>query len=461
VVISVKAWILARSEPPRVVSRAPDPDLTLLALALAECAGPGFVIDHKLRVVATTPELPRVFGPLDIGVSAARQICGDHEHRPMAEALARGEAMSTHVKRVVAGGHEVAFHIRALPLRDEAGLRGFLLLVQAEPSAAGDSGSEVLERFGVVTREPAMRALLDAVVRVAKTDANVLVRGETGSGKELIAKALHAASDRAKGPFVAINCAALPPQLLESELFGHVRGAFTGAIRDQPGLFQKANGGTLLLDEIAELPIELQPKLLRVIEERSVIPVGGREYTPVDVRFVAATHRSLREAVEAGRFRADLMYRLRVIPLFIPALRERKGDIALITDALVTRQNARGRRQVSTIAEGARERLSAYDFPGNVRELSNAIEYAFAIGSGPVLSEADLPPEVTGQPDVSDASESRSPIRAAVRSDDLGPEARRIARALERAAGHKRRAAESLGMSRTTLWRKMRELGLL
>lgn len=416
------------------------------------------MLDDKLRVVATTPGLSEVFGRLDLGVSAPRQICGEHEDRPMAEALARGEAMSAHIKRTLPSGQEAAFHVRALPLREQSETRGFLLLVHPEPQVDA-SGTEVLERFGVITREPAMRALLDAVVRVAPTDANVLVRGETGSGKELIARALHAASERSKGPFVAINCAALPAPLLESELFGHMRGAFTGAIRDQPGLFQKAHGGTLLLDEVAELPIELQPKLLRVLEERSVIPVGGREPIPVDVRFVAATHRSLRDAVEAGQFRADLMYRLRVIPLFIPPLRKRKGDVELIVKALVARHNGRGRRQVTSIAQGALTRLLGYDFPGNVRELSNAIEYAFAIGSGPVLSEADLPPELRGEETQVPASTDDG-VTTKARQEELSGEGRRIARALERAAGHKRRAAESLGMSRTTLWRKMRELGL-
>lgn len=443
-----------------MVSHDASTGLTLLALALKESAGPALVLDEKLRVVATTPGLTELFGKLDLGVSAPRQICGDHEDRPMAEALARGEAVSAHIKRARPDGKEVAFHVRALPLRERKGdLQGFLLLVDAEPQSV-EGSSEIVERFGVVTREPAMRTLLDAVVRVAPTDANVLVRGETGSGKELIARALHEASERSKGPFVAINCAALPPQLLESELFGHVRGAFTGAIRDQPGLFQKAHGGTLLLDEIAELPIELQPKLLRVLEERSVIPVGGRDPIAVDVRFVAATHRSLRDAVEVGQFRADLMYRLRVIPLFIPPLRERKGDIALITRALVARQNARGRRKVTSIAQGALKRLESYDFPGNVRELSNVIEYAFAIGTGPVLSEAELPPELLEPVEPLVATDTKSRAAPPPRSVELTGEARRIARALERAAGHKRRAAESLGMSRTTLWRKLRELGL-
>jgi two-component system response regulator AtoC len=307
-----------------------------------------------------------------------------------------------------------------------------------------------------------MKALVDDIERVAQSDASVLVRGETGSGKELVARALHAASERRAGPFVAINCAALPPQLLESELFGHVRGAFTGAVRDSPGLMQRADGGTILLDEIAELPLELQAKLLRVLEERSVIPVGGRDPVPVDVRFVSATHRSLRDAVAQGRFRADLMYRIRVVPLFLPSLRERKGDVPLIVAHLVARFNERGKRHVEHVTQGALAALDAYDWPGNVRELSNAIEYSFAIGRGPVITEAELPPEIVHGEQAQGHDEGAHNVSELppITATTLDPAARRILRALERAGGHKRRAAESLGMSRTTFWRKLRELGL-
>jgi transcriptional regulator with PAS, ATPase and Fis domain len=218
----------------------------------------------------------------------------------------------------------------------------------------------------------------------------------------------------------------------------------------------------LLLDEIAELPIELQPKLLRVLEERSVIPVGGRDPIAVDIRLVSATHRSLRRAVDAGQFRADLMYRLRVIPLFIPPLRQRKNDIPLIADKLIARHNQRGKRRVSGLSQSALSLLEAYPWPGNVRELANALEYAYAIGDGPLITDADLPAELRGVEPVIEESPPRVhvPVQEEPRPEAHSAEARRILRAMERAGGHKRRAAESLGMSRTTLWRKLRELGL-
>jgi two-component system response regulator AtoC len=183
---------------------------------------------------------------------------------------------------------------------------------------------------GLISRSPAMRDVFTIIENAAETEATVLVRGESGAGKELVARAIHELSHRRDAPFLAVNCAALSANLLESELFGHVRGAFTGAIKDHHGLFQRAHGGTLFLDEIAELPLELQAKLLRVIQERNFVPVGGMISTPVNVRLVAATHRSLREEVKNGRFREDLMYRLRVVPIFLPPLRKRREDISVL-----------------------------------------------------------------------------------------------------------------------------------
>jgi transcriptional regulator with PAS, ATPase and Fis domain len=244
--------------------------------------------------------------------------------------------------------------------------------------------------------------------------------------------------------------------LLESELFGHARGAFTGAVKDMPGHVQLAHGGTLFLDEVAELPLELQAKLLRVIETRTVLPVGGREPIPVDVRIVSATHRSLRAEVEAGRFRADLMFRLRVIPIRLPPLRERPADIALIGQTIIDELNARGRRQITSIAPAAAAALERYEWPGNVRELKNVLAYAFAIGTGPELVLADLPPELAAPSTGLEVLVAPS----ASGLDELAPEVRRIRDALLRTAGNRDRAAKLLGMSRSTLWRRMRELGL-
>jgi transcriptional regulator with PAS, ATPase and Fis domain len=308
------------------------------------------------------------------------------------------------------------------------------------------------------TADPGMKRTFRILERVADSDAPVLVRGETGAGKELVANAVHALSGQRNGPFRAINCAALPPNLLESELFGHARGAFTGAVKDVPGHVQLAQHGTLFLDEVAELPLELQAKLLRVIETKTVLPVGGRQPIPTDVRFVSATHRSLRKEVEAGRFRADLMYRLRVLPVFLPPLRARPGDVLLLTRRFIDERNARGKRRIERIAPATESVLRAHDWPGNVRELKNVIEYAFAMGDGPVLEPGDLPPELA-DPEVSaDAPEIAEPGNSAGRDQGEGA---RIRRAIERSAGSRDRAAQILGISRVTLWRRMKALGIL
>jgi transcriptional regulator with PAS, ATPase and Fis domain len=311
------------------------------------------------------------------------------------------------------------------------------------------------------TQNASMREVFRVVERVAADDVTVLVRGETGTGKELVAHALHALSARALGPFRAINCAALPPNLLESELFGHAKGAFTGALRDTPGHVQLAHRGTLFLDEVAELPLELQAKLLRVIETHTVIPVGGREPIPVDVRVVSATHRALRQEVQAGRFRADLMYRLRVIPIFIPALRAREGDIELIASKLVNEMSPSRRRKVEQISGAAMALLRRHPFPGNVRELRNVLAYAYAMGDGPVIVPSDLPPELRDPEANADTEELSVATGGASAPLTESPEARRIRAAVERAGGNRHRAAQVLGMSRVTLWRRMRDLGLL
>ena len=239
-----------------------------------------------------------------------------------------------------------------------------------------------------------------------------------------------------------------------------VRGAFTGAVRDEPGHFRLAEGGTLFLDEIAELSFDLQAKLLRVLQERVVVPVGGRAPIPVNVRVVSATHRSLRQAVAEGEFRADLMYRVRVVPLYLPRLAERGRDVLHIARRFIDEQNAQGERQIREISPEAQRALLEYDFPGNVRELHNVIEYAFAMGEGPLLLPTDLPPEIRTD-DLGEAEPA--PTKRAVnvpRGGGADDERSRILYALERSGGHRGRAAASLGISRATLWRRMRSLSI-
>lgn len=304
---------------------------------------------------------------------------------------------------------------------------------------------------GMWTQDTATKAVFRVIEKVAAEDVTVLVRGETGAGKELVAQALHNLSPRRDGPFRAINCAALPPTLLESELFGHTRGAFTGAIRDTQGHFQLAHKGTLFLDEVAELPLELQAKLLRVLETGRVLPVGARDMVTVDVRIVSATHRALRREVEEGRFRSDLMYRLRVIPVFLPPLRMRPGDPSLLLDRFILEMNHKGRRQVTSVAPEVYQAFEGYDWPGNVRELRNVLSYAFVIGEGDRLQATDLPPEVLGHDPAMDVTPPPT---------SLSGEAKRIADALIAADGRRAEAALALGMSRVTLWRRMKALGL-
>jgi transcriptional regulator with PAS, ATPase and Fis domain len=447
--------VSARARAPR---RPPAADRELFSRALDELTGAALVLDAQLHVRAASRSAEEVLGfEIPLGGSAATLLCGDRPERPFAEALAAGIPFQAVIprpgQRDAAAGEQV--RVRSVPFGEGAATLGWIVYVAAID--AGGAAEPVLFH-GMWTRDPRMMQTFRIIEKVAAEEVTVLVRGETGTGKELVAQAIHALSPRRGGPLRAINCAALPPPLLESELFGHVRGAFTGAVRDTPGHVQLADGGTLFLDEVAELSLELQAKLLRVIETRTVLPVGAREAMPVDVRFVSATHRALRAEVAAGRFRADLMYRLRVIPIRLPPLRDRPADVLLIAGKLIDQLNARGRRRIASISAAAEAAMERYEWPGNVRELCNALAYAFAIGEGAVLGLDDLPPEIAA-PGRIDAEVTVVP-EAAPPDAETTPEARRIRDALARTAGNRDRAAKLLGLSRVTLWRRMRALGL-
>jgi transcriptional regulator with PAS, ATPase and Fis domain len=334
-----------------------------------------------------------------------------------------------------------------------AGGLGLLLPCEtlSEPLAKLTLGSQNFH--GILSRSPAMQAVFSLIENAAETAVTVLVRGESGTGKELVAKAIHDLSIRKNAPFLAINCAALSSNLLESELFGHVRGAFTGAIKDHSGLFQRAHGGTLFLDEVAELPLELQAKLLRVIQERNYIPVGGTSSISVDVRIVAATHRSLREEVKNGRFREDLMYRLRVVPIYLPPLRERREDIGLLIWHFIHQHNTANFRKIEKIEPHAMRTLLDHPWLGNIRELQNVVEYAFAVGRGTTLRLSELPPEFREPRSI------EKPVSSNL-SKSAEQEALAIRQALEQTNNHVNSAAELLGMSRATFWRKRKVYGL-
>lgn len=309
-----------------------------------------------------------------------------------------------------------------------------------------------LHQYGaLLTVSPSMLELFEVIERVARTEVTVLIRGASGTGKELVARALHAAGRRRHGPFQAINCATLTPELLVSELFGHARGAFTGAIRDHQGLFERADTGTIFLDEVAELPLELQARLLRVLQERSFTPLGSARSVKVDVRLISATLKSLREEVAHKRFREDLMYRLRVVPLYLPSLAERRGDIEALTWHFIQTLARRYGRAITGIEARAYEALMDYSWPGNVRELENVIEYAYVIGTGSLLRFDDLTPELKGDPPP--GTERLETLRSE-------RERQALLTALEASGWRKGAAAERLGISRSTLWRRLREFGL-
>jgi two-component system response regulator HydG len=384
------------------------------------------------RVVANRPDLPVVvitgFGSLETAVGAIRAGAYDFVTKPFSmqdialtlERAVRHKQLCEEVKR----------------------LRTIVSEAQAPDDMIGSSAP--------------MQKVADLITRVAGTEASVLVTGESGTGKELVAKAVHARSRRAQGPFVAINCAAMPEPLLESELFGHTKGAFTDARQAREGLFLQANGGTLLLDEIGEMALGTQAKLLRVLQERAVRPVGGDKEIPFDTRIIAATNRDLDTEVAEKRFREDLFYRINVVRIHVPPLRTRGSDVLVLAQRFIERFSATHRTSVTGLASQAAARLMAYSWPGNVRELQNCIERAVALTRYETLGVDDLPEKLRDY----------RPARVIIDSEDpaeLLPmeevERRYVLRVLQAVAGNKTLAAQVLGFDRRTLYRKLERYG--
>ena len=317
---------------------------------------------------------------------------------------------------------------------------------------------------GLIGRAPPMQALFQSIARVAPGDTTVLIQGETGTGKELVARGIHEASSRRTGPFIAVNCASLTDTLLESELFGHAKGAFTGAIRAKPGLFQAAHGGTLLLDEIGDVSGALQHRLLRVLQEKEVLPVGEVKARPVDVRILAATHRKLEEEVSAGRFREDLFYRLNVFRLDVPPLRERPADIPLLVEYFLRQRSGTPTGPSPdppvSLSPLTMRLLQAHAWPGNVRELFSVLESALIRASdGPRIETQHLP-EGIREVRTEGGSDLVEGLDRYVQPDSTDAEREAILVALTEAGGVRSKAARVLGMGRTTLWRKMKEYGI-
>ncbi|HKY38401.1 MAG TPA: sigma-54 dependent transcriptional regulator [Polyangiaceae bacterium] len=390
------------------------------------------------------------------GIELCRQFADAWPDVPIILITAFG-SMEAAVEAMRAGAYDFVtkpFDIEALTLVVERAFQHQALKSEVKRlrAAVGQAGwgDDILGKSVAVAE---LRSMLE---RVSRTEATVLITGETGTGKEVAARVLHQQGRRRGGPFVAVNCSALPEALLESELFGHVKGAFTDARANRAGVFVEANQGTLFLDEIAEIPISVQAKLLRALEERRVRPVGGDGEVPFDARLVAATNRDLELAVQEGRFREDLYYRLNVVHLSVPPLRSRGSDVLLLAQHFLTQFAEQSRPEVVGISEPAAERLLSYPWPGNIRELRNAIERGVALTQFDHIRVEDLPERIRRY----------EPRHVLVAGDDLEElvsleevERRYILKVMQAAAGNKSLAAQTLGVSRRTLYRKLGEYG--
>ncbi len=335
------------------------------------------------------------------------------------------------------------------------------LRLKTENTALRASLATDFDRQQIIGRSAAMQRLLDTVGQVAPSEASVLITGESGTGKELIAAAIHYNSPRRNGPFVKINCAALTETLLESELFGHEKGAFTGADRRKEGRFFQADGGSLLLDEISEMSLPMQAKLLRVIQERELTRVGGQEVIKVDVRLIAATNKDLKDLIGGGLFREDLYYRLNVVNLALPALRERKEDIPLLAQHFLQVFAAKNSKRIKGFTPRAMDCLLRHHWPGNVRELMNAVERAVVLSRGDYLDQADFALETCNQDTEAGTAQAQSRVESLANLPLAEVERRTILETLEAVGGNKSEAARRLGITRKTLHKKLKQYGVM
>ncbi len=425
-------------------------DVVICDLSLPD--GSGFVVLGQAKRLPDPPPVILVTGSLtaEIGVAALREGAADLVKKPW-----RDSDLQESLQRTLAQHHQ---RCQNRQLRKQLDAADWPNPWPASGAPSQNPGLALLAQSGLLGRSAAMCRVAEILRRVAETETTVLITGESGTGKSLLARALHRASRRREGPFVEVACGAVPETLLESELFGHKAGAFTGAVADRPGRFAQADGGTLFLDEIGTATPAFQVKLLRVLQEFQFEPVGATETVSVDTRVVMATNEDLEQLVQCGRFRQDLYYRINVVNLQIPPLRERREDIPLLARKFLARIG--GEKAVQSISPESLSTLTGYHWPGNIRQLENVIERAWLLRSGPIIEPIDLPPEITekGLPSGgSSALERESGLRDAL----AAPERRIILETLQRNNGNRTRAAEELGINRTTLYKKMRRLGLL
>ncbi len=396
---------------------------------------------------------------------------------PVMEARKNGQPATVEGDMIDRERRKIGIRVTAATLRDKKGrVCGFLETVEELRIPSQDAGS-----FGhaglfsrILGQSPKMTEVFNILPAVAQTDSSVLITGETGTGKDLVAEAIHKASSRSRGPFIKINCGALPETLLESELFGHTKGAFTGAVSDKPGRLKMAHGGTLFLTEIGDLPLPLQVKLLTFLDDQIVYPLGAAKGFQAEVRVIAATHRHLEGMVRRGEFRQDLLFRLNVMRVQLPPLRHRNGDVKLLLDYFLTKFSQRFHKKVSKFSKEALQLLNSYAYPGNVREIRNIVEYAVGIVEDRVIGTEHLPAYLSAAPDDiplpatdrdgrNDEAEetiSAAARTAAARMDWSAVERTMILDALLQAKGKRAQAAEILGWGRSTLWRKMKHYGL-
>ncbi|MFV0664416.1 sigma-54 interaction domain-containing protein [Denitromonas sp.] len=433
--------------------------LTELKSYLETLPEPHILFDRDYRILAANAAYQQAN---DVTHSVIGRTCYEVSHHytvpcdqagescPLARSLESGQRERVlHLHHTPKG--EVYVNIELSPVRDAAGEVAFFVEKMAPLKVARG----LSDRAGLVGRAPRFQAMLSLLARVAPSDATVLLQGESGTGKELVANALHEASHRAERPFIAVDCSGLPETLFESELFGHERGAFTGATARKPGLVEVASGGTLFLDEVGDIPLGMQVKLLRLLETGTYRRVGATELRTADIRVVSATHRPLCEMVDEGRFRQDLYYRLNTFPIEVPALRERAEDIPLLATSMLARvAPARTLRLTPAVLRC----LAAYDFPGNVRELRNILERASLMCDGEEIDVEHLPPELH---DSGPGRAGRAAAAEAERDDDLaGMERRALQVALAEHRGNRRQLAARLGVSERTLYRKLKAHGL-
>jgi two-component system, NtrC family, response regulator AtoC len=426
-------------------------------------AGLAILHEHHIDLVVTDLKMPKVDG-----MALLRQAHAEDPDLPIVMITAHG-TVDTAVEALKIG----AFDYLTKPF-DKDEVRQIVakaLKTRALAGAEASSGQTAPgARFGIIGTSTGITDLYALLERVADTPTTVLITGESGTGKELVARALHDHSSRKDKPFIKVNCAAIPKELIESELFGYERGAFTGAVSSKPGRFELANGGTLFLDEIGEIPVEMQVKLLRALQESEFERVGGIKTIRVDVRLVAATNRDLKKLIAGGVFREDLYYRLNVVPIRLPALRERAGDIPLLVEHFLGKFNDRLKKHVAGVEPDAIDVLASYPWPGNIRELENVIERAVLFCDGQKLRAQDLPPEVRGTLASTQAPVTDADLEAALASEGGLKEHVKVAmsrlerelvgRALTQTNGNVTHAARLLKISRKGLQLKMKELGL-